>query len=194
MTPATVTPVTPDLTITPVTPATGMTKGERDDLIKITRERGRVAKAQAEAIKAELAADIEKKLSEEFSYRDEMWREGVKIAEQAVRDANAEIARICEERGVPAEFLPSVNLLWFSRGRNADPARRAELRKLATARIDQMAKTAKLQIDAQVADVAANLLAGGLTSEAALEFLGSMPDPRSLMPAIELADLKPVSS
>jgi hypothetical protein len=32
-----------------------MTKGERDDLIKITRERGRVAKAQAEAIKAELS-------------------------------------------------------------------------------------------------------------------------------------------
>ena len=123
-----------------------------------------------------------------------MWREGVEIAEQAVRDANAEIARVCEERGVPAEFRPRVDLLWISRGRNMEPARRTELRKLATARIDQMAKTAKIQIDAQVADVAANLLAGGLTSKAALEFLGSMPDPRSLMPAIELADLKQVDS
>lgn len=137
---------------------------------------------------------MEKKLSEEFSYRDEMWREGIKVAEQAVADANAQIARICDERGVPAEFRPSVDLLWSSRGRNTDPRRRAELRKLADARIDAIGKQAKLTIDAQVAEIAADLITGGLTSEAARAHLAKMPDPRTLMPPLEVADLKQVST
>jgi hypothetical protein len=68
--------------------------------------------------------------------------------------------------------------------------RRAELRKLAAARVDHIAKAAKLEIDAQQADTEAALYAGGLTSDAAREFLNSMPDPRSLMPTIELSELR----
>lgn len=152
VTPATVTPVTPDITPQPVMPAVGLTKSERDDLVKITRERGRVAKSRVEAVKAELVADVEKKLSEEFKARDEMWRDGIEIAEQAVREANAQIQRVCEERGVPADFRPSVDLAWRSRGRNADPSRRAELRRLATARVDATGKQAKLTIEAEIAE------------------------------------------
>jgi hypothetical protein len=190
VTPATVTPVTPDVTIQPVVPATGMTKGERDELAKITRARGRVAKQRVDAVKAELLADIEKKLSEEFKREDRMWKDAVKIAEQAADDANAHIQRVCEERGIPADFRPSIGLGWRSRGSNIDPARRAELRKLAVARVDHVAKSAKLEIDAQQADTEAALYAGGLTSDAAREFLNSMPDPRSLMPTIELSELR----
>lgn len=190
VTPASVTPVTPDITPHPVMPAVGLTKSERDDLIKITRERGRVSKARVEAVKAELAADVEKKLSEEFKARDEMWRDGIEIAEHAVKEANAQIQRVCEERGVPAEFRPSVDLAWSSRGRNVDPARRAELRKLAAARVDAIAKQAKLTIDAEIAETVTNLYVGGLTSEAAREHLAKMPDPRSLMPPLEVAELE----
>jgi len=193
VTPQTVTPVTPDIPITPVIPATGMTKGERDELAKITRQRGRVAKSRVEAVKAELLADIESKLSAEFNREDEMWRDAVKIAEQAVADANAHIARVCEERDIPADFRPSVNMLWSIRGRNVDPARRAELRKLAAARVDHIAKSAKLTIEAQEADTLVALYAGGLTSDAAREFLEAMPDPRTLMPTIELDELRGAS-
>lgn len=190
VTPATVTPVTPDVTIQPVTPAAGMTKGERDELIKITRERGRVAKARVEAVKAELLADVEAKLSAEFKMRDEAWRDGVEVVERAVQEVNAQIARELDERGTPKEFRSELSVFWYSRGRNADPARRAELRKLAAARIDAIGKQAKLTIDAEVADTVANLLAGGLTSESAGEYLAKMPDPRELMPPIELGDLE----
>jgi hypothetical protein len=190
VTPATVTPVTPEIAITRVVPAKGIAKGERDELIKITRERGRVAKARVEAVKAELLADVEAKLSAKFSYRDEMWKEGIEAAEQAVADANAQIQRVCDERGVPKEFRSSVELGWSSRGSNSDPARRAELRKLATTRIDAIGKQAKLTIEAEIADTVANLLAGGLTSESAREYLAKMPDPRALMPPLEVADLE----
>jgi hypothetical protein len=190
VTPATVTPVTPDLTIQPVIPAVGMTKGERDELTKITRQRGRVAKAQAEAVKAELLADVEAKLSAEFSAEDEMWREANKIADQAEREANAVIAQRCDEMGIPAAFRPHRRSYWLPRGDNLDPSRRAELRKLAAARVDHIAKTAKLKIEAQESDVLTQLYAGGLTSEAAREFLAKMPDPRALMPTFEVADLE----
>jgi hypothetical protein len=189
VTPATVTPVTPDVTIAPVIPAVGMTKGERDELCKITRQRGRLAKSRVEVVKAELLADVEAKLSAQFDREDQMWRDAVKIAELAQSDANAHIQRVCEERGIPADFRPSIKMYWSSRGSNADPSRRAELRKLAVTRVDHVAKSAKLEIEAQEADTLAALHAGGLTSEAAREFLDGMPDPRSLMPTIELHEL-----
>src|SRR4029453_2505241 len=101
-------------------------------------------------------ADVEAKLSAKFEYRDQMWRGGIGVAQQAVADANAQIQRVCDERGVPKEFRPAVELAWRSRGSNADPERRAELRKLAVARIDAIGKQAKLTIEAEVADTVAN--------------------------------------
>jgi hypothetical protein len=190
VTPQTVTPVTPELPVTPVVPAINMTKGERDELAKIARQQARVAKAQVEAVKAELAADVEAKLSAEFSAQDEMFRDANKIADQAEREANAAIAQRCDEAGIPEEFRPRRQTYWVPRGGNLDPSRRAELRKLASARLDHIAKSAKLKIEAQAADVLTNIYAGGLTSDAARAFLNTMPDPRSLMPTIELAELE----
>ena len=78
----------------------------------------------------------------------------------------------------------------MGRGENASASRRAELRKLAAARLDQAAKAAKLEIDAKEVATATNLYPGGLTSDAAGSLLASMPDPRSLMPVtIDLNEL-----
>ena len=189
MTPSTVTPVTPPVTIRPVTRAVGMSKGERDELAKVIRQRGRVAKGHVESAKADLLADVEAKLAAEFSARDEMWDGAMEIAEQAIRDAKAEIARVCHERGIPKDFRPALRVQWLSRGRNLEPARRAELRKLAIARIDEAGKDAKLAIDAMEADTLTDLYAGGLSSEAAREFLEQMPDPRTLMAPFDLDEL-----
>ena len=151
-------------------------------MAKITKARGRVARQRVEAVKAELAADVEAKLSAKFSADDEMWREANRIADQAEREANAVIAQRCDALGIPADFRPKRRSYWQPRGDNMDPSRRAELRKLASSRLDQIAKSAKLEIDAQEAETLAALYAGGLTSDAAREFLANMPDPRSLMP------------
>jgi hypothetical protein len=190
VTPETVTPVTPDVTpVTPMMPAVGMTKSERDELAKITKTRGRVAKARVDTVKAELLADIEAKLSAEFSRYDEMWDDAVKVAEQAVADANAHVQRVCAERGIPASLRPSLGSHFYPRGENMDPRRRTELRMLARTRVDHLAKSAKLEIEAQEAETLTALYAGGLTSASAQEFLGMMPDPRALMPMIEVAEL-----
>jgi hypothetical protein len=191
VTPAAVTPVTADVTISPVVPAKDMTKGDRDELAKIARQRARLAKSEVETVKAELLADVEAKLAAQFEADDEMWREANEIADRAEAEANAVIAQRCDEAGIPPQFRPKRRSLWYPRGENLDPSRRAELRKLAHARLDHIAKSAKLKIEAQEADVLTGLYAGGLTSDAAREFLNTMPDPRSLMPTVELSELEP---
>jgi hypothetical protein len=189
LTPAKATPFTSDIEIRPVRPAHGLQKSDRDNLIKITKARAKVAKSKVAAATAELRADMEKKLSGQFDYEDAMWKEARDIAQQAVCDANEQIARVSDERGVPKEFRPSFSLGWLSRGMNASSSRRAELRKLGEARIKTYSANAVMQIDAQVATVEADVLAGGL-SGTAREYLRSMEDPRQLLPTIEVAQLE----
>lgn len=188
--PQAVTTVTPPVTPEPVAPPAGLSRRDRDDLAKLARHRSRLAKAGVAAVAAELLADVESKLAAEFSSRDAMWSEATQLARQAVADANAVVQQMCEERGIPKDLRPSIEVGWRSRGANTTPARRAELRKVAQARIEHMSRTAKLAIEAQEVETVAALLTGGLDSSAAREFLDRMPDPRTLMPQLEVGDLE----
>ena len=69
--------------------------------------------------------------------------------------------------GLRPSFRPSINFYWSSRGENGDRTRRAELRKLAEARLDALGRAAKLDIDRQVADSVEALIVGGLSSDEA---------------------------
>ena len=54
-----------------------MTSAERSDLLKIVRQRERVAKSGAARRAAELVADFEQQLATEYSWADdEVWRRG----------------------------------------------------------------------------------------------------------------------
>lgn len=188
--PQAVTAVTLPVTPEPVAPPVGLSRRDRDDLVKVAKQRSRVARAQVAQVAAELLADVESKLAAEFSSRDATWAEATQLAREAVSDANAVVQQMCEDRGIPKDLRPSVQIGWSSRGANTKPARRAELRKVAQARVDHLAKTAKLAIEAQEAETIAALLTGGLDSVAARQFLDRMPDPRNLMPQLEVADLE----
>jgi hypothetical protein len=183
VTPQTVTPATPDLVVPPIVPASGLSKGEREDLAKLARQWGRLSKQRVDVVKAEMLADAEARLSEDFSAYDEAWADATSVVEQKIRELDGLIDQVCEERGTPKQFRPGGIRWWFmGRGENTSASRRAELRKLAAARLDQAAKAAKLEIDAKEVATVTNLYVGGLTSDAARGFLANMPDPRSLMP------------
>ncbi len=113
-----------------------MTRGEREDLQKLIRKRERIAKADAASRGREILAIVESQLCARFSAEDEVWRSIVATAEEAVEKADAEIAALCRERGVPESFRPSFNCYWESRGENGVNSRRTELRKLAQAQVE----------------------------------------------------------
>jgi hypothetical protein len=171
-------------------PAEGarMTAKERTDLMAMARMRSRVAKAQVAQRAAELEADFEEQLGTIYEFdRDEVWREAVRLASEAAAAASKVINDRCAELGIPPEFAPSLSGPgWYNRGANAVAERRAELRKMAKARIGAMAKRATAQIDAASVGVQEQLLSDGLTTAAAQTFFASMPTPADLMPPLAL--------
>ena len=60
-----------------------------------------------------------------------------------VAKADAQIAELCRSVGIPDNLRPGISLNWYRRGESGSAERRAELRKLAHARIDAAAQSAK---------------------------------------------------
>ncbi len=173
---------TPPVTTAPLV----MTRRDREDLARLARLRERVAKTSASQRKAELLADFERQLGAIHSYDDdETWRALKDDAQQAVDEADRRVAERCRELGIPSRFRPFLHLSWHGRGENAAKERRAELRRIATTRLDALEKQAKAEIEARSAVIQTEILAGGLETSAARAFLESMPTPEALMPPLD---------
>jgi len=167
-----------------------MTRGDRDALARLARQRGKQAKAEAEQREKVLLAEVEDLMAAEFSARDKLWAEAVAIAEEAARKANDVIQARCVDLGIPARHAPSVSIGWEARSRSfGSSKRRTELRKLAQSRLAALTATAKLEIDRQTLETETLLLAGGLQSGEAQAFLAAMPTVDRLMPSLSLDDL-----
>jgi hypothetical protein len=166
---------------------TEMTRRDRDDLISVCRQREKLAKAGVDARAKQMRAEFERQLAAEYSFDgSEVWKKAYLVAEAAVQQASAKISAESKALGIPAEFAPSLNLHWFQRGENACKDRQQELRRMASARIEAIAKDAKLKIEADSVEIRTRLIAGSLESPEAQAFLESMPTPESLMPADQL--------
>ena len=164
-----------------------MTKGERDDLVRLIKQREKVAKTAASQRSAAMLAEFERQVSAIHSFNtDEVWSAASQAAADAAKKANEEIAARARELGIPEEFQPKLGFSWARRGENEYSARRAELRRLAKAEIDTVEKLALVQIEAQSVQAQTEVIAHGLTSEAAIEFLQSMPAIEKLMPPLNL--------
>jgi hypothetical protein len=163
-----------------------MTRTERLELVKIVRSRVRLAKDDVETRKRQILADAEAALSAEFKEQDAAWADIMAEARAYVAEVKAKIDAICAERGISAEFRPGTGLYWFERGRNADPARRNELRKAVQTQAEASARAAKLAVDRQGVQAQEQIMAGSFESGEAREFLSSLPTAEALMPALEL--------
>jgi len=168
-----------------------MTKSEREALLKLCRQREKLAKADASVVASKRKADFEKQLAATYSFDDDvMWRKARAVAAEAVQEARRIVADRVQELGIPRQFAPDLDLHWFSRGENASRARRAELIRVAHAEIDHLEKEAKLQIEKVSVAIQTQLLAGSLESAAAKLFLEQMPTPEDLMPEIQVSDVE----
>jgi hypothetical protein len=166
--------------------STMMTRSEREDLSKVVRRNAKVTKASIEALTADRKADVERQLSAIYKADAKQWRDITAEAERLIGIANAQIARISDERGIRPEFRPGLSLGWRGRGENAVESRRVELRKSAYARIEAHRKAAYLYVESWEADKLNALVSGALSSAEAKAFLNSLPSPETLLPPIKL--------
>jgi hypothetical protein len=168
---------------------TTLTSREARDLADLVRKRERVAKSAAKQRSAELLAKVEAQLSTIFKVEDERWRDIVDAAKKAADDANAQIAMICAEGGIPEDFQPRIQVGWLGRRETAYAERRAELRKLAQAKIAALEAAARVAIERQSVEAETQLLAGALSSDGARQMLATLPSIENLMPTIGVDDL-----
>ncbi len=168
-----------------------MTSAERSDLRSLIRQRAKFMKTQATQRGLELMAEFERQLQTYFSFdQDEIWETAYREAEKAAQDASAQIAKRCREMGIPEKFAPSLGFGWRGQGQNATKQERVELRREGKARIVAMEAAAKTEIERISVESQTELIADGLTSEAAQTFLQQMPSAETLMPRLELIQVR----
>ncbi len=164
-----------------------MTRADRDTLVKIARQRERVAKSEAKSRAAQLLADFEKQLDRRYQYDEsEIWTASIKAAKAAVDEAQAKVAAECERLGIPKDFAPTIQLGWESAGRQASRQQRTEMRRVATKQVEAMLKAASNAIERRSLETQEKIMVGGLSTEDARQFLESMPTAESLMPMLEV--------
>jgi hypothetical protein len=174
------------VTTTPVP----LSKSDRDNLIRIARQRAKQAEREADARAKTLLAEVLNDLAAEYDHQDQLWRDAVKISEEAVRATNARIVAQCAELGIPANRAPGVEVGWRSRSpETADQRRRAELKELAQARITALTQDAKAAIQAATLDVEERLILDGLESGRAKALLSELPTVEALMPTQSIDSL-----
>jgi hypothetical protein len=166
-----------------------MTSGERQDLSRLVRINAKVAKDDADARGKWMLADAEAKLAAVFKAEDDAWADIVKAATRHVAEADAAIAALCRQGGIPEDFRPKLRHYWQERGENQFRERRAELRKVAQTQVAARVAEAKVEIDRRAAQQMTAITQSGLTSEEARAFIRSMPKPEELLPTLGTLEL-----
>jgi hypothetical protein len=147
-----------------------MTRNEREDLQRLIRQREKVLKSAAQQRSAELLADFENQMGQEYAFdQDEVWKKAVQTVEPLVKKAQAQITERCRELGIPKQFAPSVHLSWSARGYGNDvERRRRELRTMAKTRIEAIEAKARTEIELSCLQAREKIALAGLTSDAAI--------------------------
>ena len=168
-----------------------MPKGEREDLQRLIRQREKVLKSAAKQRSAELLADFENQMGQEYSFdQDAVWEQAEKVAEREVEKAQKQVAARCRELGIPDQFAPSVSLVWHARGYgNSVAKRRTELRTMAVTQIASIEAKAITAIEMSCLEAQTQIAIAGLTTDAARSFFEKLPSIQALMPALSFAEI-----
>lgn len=169
-----------------------MSRSEREDLQRlVVRQREKVLKSAAKQRLAELLADFENQVGQQYSFdQDEVWAQATKAAEREVKKAQALVAARCCELGIPEQFAPSLSLDWRHRGYdNLLDKRRRELRVMATTKIEAIERKAITDIEMASVQAQTEIAVAGLSSAAAVAFIEKLPAIETLMPMLSFAEL-----
>jgi len=156
-----------------------MTARDRSELAKLVRQRERVAKTDARKRSARLKADA-------------AWNDLVTLAQEGIGKINQQLAGRARAVGLPKKMgYPKLSLGWnVEDSEYCNRDRRSEIRRMVDSRIADLQATAMAEIERRSLDAQTEILAGGLTSDAARAVLASLPTVEALMPSVDLTALE----
>lgn len=167
-----------------------ITKGERSELAGLIKRRFKVLRADVEARRAELEAELEDRIAAKFSEEDKAWNDAMFLIQEAAREANRKANDILRGLNIDAYDSSREYEIVTARDVRQPKAERNVLRANGSKRINAQVKSALLQLDRQEADLLTRLVATGLESEEARAFLGEIPTVSTLVPADRLLQLE----
>lgn len=167
-----------------------ITKAERAELRSLIRQRFKVLRADVEARRAELSAELEERITARYADEDKAWNDAMFLIAQAADEANRKANDIMRGLAVEGYDPTREYAIVTARTITKPTATRTELRRTGIARIDATVKNAFLHLDRQEADVLTKLVQGSLESDEARAFLTEIPTVSSLVPAERLLELE----
>jgi hypothetical protein len=166
---------------------------EREQLSRAIRMREKVAKSELRARGSKALADFEVQLQAEYSYNDDaVWKEAMEKVQPIAAEAQRIVAERSHELGIPKRFAPSLGMGW--NGKAAAKSEYADLRRLASTRIDAKVARGLVTIETEAARLQVELISGAIQSVEGKAFLERIPSADSLIPALGLGELKKLLS
>jgi len=167
-----------------------ITKGEREELRRIVRGDFKALKMEIDVRRAEMVAEIEKRVASRFMAHEEKIAEAEATIAEIAQEANAKLRRVvmdvqeacdgyavtCRPFAAPAIFLKRE--------------RREEMRTAMIADLDARCAHASAQMARQENDLLKKLASGALESQEAKAFLMEIPKVSQLVPASRLEEFE----
>lgn len=167
-----------------------ITKGERDELRRIVRQDFKVLAEEMKVRRAEMVAEIEQRVAQRFEPSDQAAEACQRQMGDIIQNANEAITKAIADLKAAADgYMIAWNPLATPR-LFVVPEKREEMRRALIADLDARIAEATLRVHRQEADLLKGLASGALESDAAREFLASIPTVAQLVPADRLAELE----
>lgn len=168
----------------------GITKTERAELRSVVRQQFRVLRDEVEQRQAELVADIEKQVAEQWAGRDEqlaaLKEEAQRLADEANKALREFVNADPERKALSVHgFVPPG-----IQHRVEDAQQRNLLRAAAISDLKARVGSALVKLGRQEADLLRTLAVGALETDEARGFLGDIPSVADLVPASRLREIE----
>lgn len=171
-----------------------MTPGERNEFVRLSKQRVRAMKAEGDLRAARIVEAFETEISALYAADDDRWAEGVQMAHQAATALNQQIAEHFRALGLNPQHAPSLEIAWHGRGREASSKeRRAELRAQAVAQANVVKKQALATAERIGLEIETKLLVEDTPRVEAQALIKGMPKMDELMPELNVERIEAIA-
>ena len=168
---------------------TPITRTEREDLQRLIRQREKVLKSAAKQRSAELIADFENQMGQEYSFdQDATWQQANEAAEREVAKRSASSPAV---RNLASRKTSRRPYEWFgtTAGKMQRSSAASSLRRMALTQIEALERKAVTKSSLSCLQAQTEFAVAGLTSDAARQFIEKLPSVDGLMPRLSFAEV-----
>ncbi len=166
-----------------------MTKTERAELKQVVKSQFRVLREEIEQRELEVIADMENQVNEKYRDEDEAYGRATVVAQELLVEMNQKVNDTFREIFGDA-FVEGQYVSIILPNRQQSTIKRSHLVRAGRAQVAAQAKGAVVRLKREEADLLKELAVGALESDAAKEFLASIPAVGELVPRARLAELE----